>query len=62
MVSAEFFDIFGIIVFAIILIFGGIILDKSEKKIFRFIGWILLVIGIIGIAVDGTIVVTTYII
>lgn len=62
MVSAEFFDIFGCIVFVIILILGIMMLEKSKKKTFRFIGWSLLAIGIIGLLVDGIIVFKTYII
>ena len=61
MALAEFFDIFGVIVFAVILILGIIMLEKSKKKIFTVIGWVLMAIGIVGVLVDGTIVLKTYI-
>lgn len=61
MLSAEFFDIFGVIIFAIILGLGCLMLKKSKKKTFRFIGWSLLVIGIIGTLIDGIIVFKTYV-
>jgi len=57
----EFFDIFRIGVFLFIMyisIFGL----KTNKKIPKWALTILLIIGILGLIVDGTIVVMTYII
>jgi len=57
----EFFDIFGIGVFAFIAcisIFGL----KTNKKIPKWALIILLIIGILGLIIDGTIVIMTYVI
>ena len=55
MVSAEFFDIFGILAFVIILIIGILIKFKRRKlpnNVFDWIGLVLIVIGAIGLIVD----------
>lgn len=57
----EFFDIFGIGVFLFITcisIFGL----KTNKKIPKWALIILLIIGILGLIIDGTIVIMTYVI
>ena len=53
--SAEFFDLFGVLAFAFILIAGILIKykrRKMSKKAFSFIGVCLILIGIIGLIVD----------
>ena len=55
MVSAEFFDIFGIFAFVIILIIGILIKFKRRKlpnNVFDWIAIVLIVIGVIGLIVD----------
>lgn len=56
----EFFDIFGFIGFAFIFI-AGIIMTKSKKKMPDWVGFIILLIGIIGLIVDGFVVFKNYI-
>ncbi len=61
--NAEFFDIFGIFVFAIILIIGILIKFKRRKSPKHFLDWIaiiLIIIGVLGLIVDGTIVIVNY--
>ncbi len=63
MVNAEFFDIFGIFAFIIILIIGILIKFKKRKlpnNVFDWIGLILIVIGIIGLIVDVCLVFRLY--
>lgn len=53
--TAEFFGIFGILGFIIILIIGILIKSKRKnlsKKDLNLIAFILIIIGIIGLAVD----------
>jgi hypothetical protein len=60
--NAEFFDVFGIIAFVIILVIGILIKFKRRKLPNNTLDWIaliLIVIGIIGLIVD-TIIVTSY--
>jgi len=55
MVSAEFFDIFGIFAFVIILIIGILIKFKRRKlpnNVFDWIAIVMIVIGVIGLIVD----------
>ena len=53
--TPEFMDIFGFMAFAFITIFACYIL-KTNKTPRKWLTIILLVIGILGIIVDGTIV------
>lgn len=55
----EFFDIFGLIVFTFLFIVG-ILMLKSKKKLPDWVGFIILLIGISGLIVDGAIVIKTY--
>jgi len=55
MVNPEFFDIFGIFAFIIILIIGILIKVKRRKlpnNLFDWIGIILIIIGVLGLVVD----------
>jgi uncharacterized membrane protein len=61
MVSAEFFDIFGFVGF-LILLFIGLWMLISKKKLPRWPAIILLIIAILGIVIDGYIVFNTYLI
>ena len=63
MVNAEFFDIFGIFAFAIILIIGILIKFKRRKlpnNVFDWIALILIMIGLLGLVIDGIIVFRNY--
>jgi hypothetical protein len=57
MISAEFFDIFGFLAFLILLGTGISLLKKAKKHAI-----IVIVISIIGLLVDGYIVISTYLI
>lgn len=59
--NAEFFDIFGLVGFLIIIGIGVFIL-KTKKKTPKNLGWILLLIGVLGAVIDGIIVLRTFII
>jgi len=59
MLSAEFMDIFGIIVFIIILYIG--IRLKKRKKVKLWVCNLLIAIGIIGLLVDLYIVFSNFI-
>ncbi len=61
MVSTEFFDVFGFMAFIIIAIVGTWML-KSKERLPNWIGMVVLSIGILGIIIDGFIVIKTYII
>jgi len=55
MANAEFFDIFGIFAFVIILIIGILIKFKRRKlpnNVFDWIAIVLIIIGVIGLIVD----------
>ena len=55
MVNPEFFDIFGILAFAIILIIGILIKVKRRKlpnNVFDYIAIVLIIIGVLGLIVD----------
>lgn len=58
-IKPEFFDIFGIAVFSFIVTISYQALN--ERLIPRWVFIVLLVIGILGLIVDGTIVFMTYI-
>ena len=58
--NPEFFDIFGLAGFTIILLIGIWIL-KAKNKVPNWIGIILMIIAILGLIVDGFIVITNYI-
>ena len=63
MVNAEFFDIFGIFAFIVILIIGILIKFKRRKlpnNVFDWIAIILIIIGIIGLIVDMCLVFKLY--
>ena len=55
----EFFDIFGVFTHIFLLIVGSWIL-LSKEKLPNWIGFIILLIGILGLIVDGFIVIKTY--
>lgn len=57
--KAEFFDIFGFMGFIIILIISMWML-KSKDKLPNWAGVILLSIAILGLIIDGTIIIKTY--
>lgn len=56
MVEAEFFDIFGFVGFLILLIMGISMVKKVGIK-----AWIVIIISIIGLVIDGYIVLTKFI-
>ncbi|OGD87372.1 hypothetical protein A2870_01335 [Candidatus Curtissbacteria bacterium RIFCSPHIGHO2_01_FULL_41_11] len=59
-IRPEFFDIFGIAVFSFITVIS-IWAYKTQKPLPKWAILILFAIGIAGLIVDGTIVLTTYI-
>jgi uncharacterized membrane protein YqjE len=61
MINLAFFDIFGIIIF-IILLFIGIKFSKYKIKHIKTGGYILIIIGIIGLIVDLYNVISNYLI
>ena len=56
MIKAEFFDIFGFMGFIILLIIGVSIINEVGTK-----AWIVIIISLIGLIVDGYIVLTKFI-
>jgi len=56
----EFFDIFGVFIFAFLFIVG-IFMLVSRKKLPDYIGFIILLISILGLIVDGSIVIKNFI-
>jgi len=56
MVSAEFMDIFGLIAFIILLIIGISLLKVAKKRAI-----VLIIISVLGLIVDGYIVLTNFI-
>jgi hypothetical protein len=56
----EFFDLFGLVVFAF-LFWVGYKMLKSRKRLPDWVGFVILLIAILGIIVDGYIVIKTYI-
>ena len=61
MINAEFFDIFGFCAFVIIILISIWIL-RAKEKLPRWAGIILLIIGILGLIIDGWIVIKTFLI
>lgn len=59
--NAEFMDIFGLIGFAILLFSGIKVLKSKDKKIKKY-GMIIIAISLLGIVIDGYIVIKTFII
>lgn len=62
--TPEFFDLFGLPVFLIIITFGILLKYKGKnltKKALDRISIILIIIGILGILVDGFIIVIKFI-
>ncbi len=55
-----FFDIFGLIVFTFLFI-TGISMLKSKEKMPDWVGFIILIIGVLGLIVDGVMVFKEYI-
>lgn len=58
--DTEFFDIFGFIGFAILL-FSGIKILKSKDRSIKKYGMIILIISILGLIIDGYIILTNFI-
>lgn len=56
---AEFFDIFGILVFSFFLLLGGWML-WTDKETPDWAAWIVLIIGLLGLVTDGWIVLKTF--
>ena len=56
MIKAEFFDIFGFMGFILLLIIGVSIINEVGTK-----AWIVMIISLIGLIVDGYIVLTKFI-
>ena len=54
----EFFDIFGLIVFVFLFAVGFLMIKK--QKLPNWVGFLILLIGILGLIVDGSIVIKTY--
>jgi len=57
--EAEFFDIFGLGTFAFLFVIG-IWMLKSRKKLPNWVGYVILLISLLGLIIDGTIVIKTY--
>ena len=55
----EFFDIFGLAVFAFLFVVGVLMVKK--QKLPEWVGFVILLIAILGLIVDGSIVIKTYI-
>ena len=58
--NAEFMDIFGFIGFWILFFIGTKILKSKDKSLKKY-GGIILIISILGIIIDGYIVLTNFI-
>ena len=56
MIKPEFFDIFGFMGFILLLIIGVSIINEVGTK-----AWIVIIISLIGLIVDGYIVLTKFI-
>lgn len=58
---AEFFDIFGLLVWVFFLIFGAwMLLTKEETP--DWLAWVVVIIGLLGLITDGWIVIKTFLI
>ena len=63
MIKAEFFDIFGILAFVIILVIGILIKFKRKKlpnDVFDWIAITLIIVGVLGLVVDLVMVIRAY--
>ena len=58
MMDPAFFDIFGVAAFVIVTVAAVKLL--KEKRLSRSFAWILLAVGLLGLAVDICVVTTTY--
>lgn len=54
----EFFDIFGLVVFVYLFVVGVLMVKK--RKLPDWVGFVILLIAILGLIVDGSIVIKTY--
>jgi len=54
-----FYDLFGLVVFSFLFVIGYLILFE-KKKLPDWTGFIIFLIGILGLIVDGTIILKTY--
>ena len=61
MINAEFFDIFGFLGFIYITAISLWML-KNNKKVPKWATIILLIIGILGLLIDGFIIIKTYLV
>ncbi|MEK6924735.1 MAG: hypothetical protein AABW71_00680 [Nanoarchaeota archaeon] len=57
--EAEFFDIFGFIGFVFLFI-TGIYMVKTKKRMPDWMGFLILLIGLVGLIVDGYVVFKNY--
>jgi hypothetical protein len=55
----EFFDIFGLMVFSFLLIIS-IWMLRTKKRLPEWVGFVILLISITGLIIDGFIVIKTY--
>ena len=60
MISAEFFDIFGLIAFAFLVVIATWAL-KTKKKLPKWSTIIILKIGLLGLIAEGYVVIKTFI-
>ncbi len=60
MIPAEFFDIFGVLGF-IVLVAAGIWMLTSEKRVPFWMKILILIFGLIGLIVDSYIVIKTFV-
>ncbi len=56
--NAEFFDIFGLVTFTFLFVIG--ILMIMGRELYSWVGYVILLIGILGLVIDGSIVIKTY--
>ena len=56
----EFYDFFGLVTF-VFLTGVGIYLLKKHKKVPKWIGFILMMLGILGLIVDGSVVIREFV-
>ena len=59
MIPAEYFDIFGVFGFCILL-YIGIRMLKSKRKMPKYVSEIIIIIAILGLFVDGDIVLSNF--
>ncbi|MFH0806369.1 MAG: hypothetical protein V1885_01445 [Candidatus Brennerbacteria bacterium] len=58
MIDAAFFDNFGVVAFVIVTVAAIRLLKRGRLS--RPFSWVLLAVGVLGLAVDLTVVTTTY--